>query len=110
MFFLLLRVRRRWSGKSLSFHHKLLVQPAPHRSHSSSPKRPDASEERIKLDIQRFEKLQRSLSFISKQLKIQLQRKTLLLGSDQPSGLASCANRTVMLIRFLLRPQIHGPQ
>ncbi|XP_038132378.1 E3 ubiquitin-protein ligase TRIM62 [Cyprinodon tularosa] len=46
-----------------------------------SPKRPDASEERIKLDIQRFEKLQRSLSFISKQLKIQLQRKTLLLDS-----------------------------
>ncbi|KAM4714270.1 E3 ubiquitin-protein ligase TRIM62 [Anableps anableps] len=46
-----------------------------------SPKKPDASERDIKLNDKRFEKLLKTLSSISKNLKAQLQRKTLLLDS-----------------------------
>uniref|UniRef100_A0A3Q2NXT9 Si:dkey-219e21.4 n=1 Tax=Fundulus heteroclitus TaxID=8078 RepID=A0A3Q2NXT9_FUNHE len=46
-----------------------------------SPKRPDASEMEIKLNHKRFEKLLKTLSTISKNIKAQLQRKTLLLDS-----------------------------
>ncbi|XP_047428056.1 nuclear factor 7, brain isoform X2 [Mugil cephalus] len=47
-----------------------------------SPKKPDASEMEIRLNAERFEKLLKTLSFISKTLKAQLQRKTLLLDSS----------------------------
>ncbi|XP_055358795.1 zinc-binding protein A33 isoform X2 [Betta splendens] len=46
---------------------------------SLSPKRPDASEKDIRLNEERFERLLKTLSSISKSLKAQLQRKTLLL-------------------------------
>ena len=45
-----------------------------------SAKKPDASEAEIRLNEGRFERLLRRLRSISKQLKAQLQRKTLLLG------------------------------
>ncbi|KAM4536901.1 tripartite motif-containing protein 14 isoform 2-T2 [Odontesthes bonariensis] len=51
------------------------------QSENVSPKRPDASEREIRLDEERFEKLLKTLSSISKNLKAQLQRKTLLLDS-----------------------------
>ncbi|XP_028330591.1 E3 ubiquitin-protein ligase TRIM62 [Gouania willdenowi] len=44
-----------------------------------SPKKPHESEQEIKLNKERFEKLLKTLSSISKTLKAQLQRKTLLL-------------------------------
>ncbi|XP_041842377.1 nuclear factor 7, ovary isoform X2 [Melanotaenia boesemani] len=47
-----------------------------------SSKRPDASEWEIRLNEERFEKLLKTLSSISKNLKVQLQRKTLLLDSS----------------------------
>ncbi|KAM6959864.1 E3 ubiquitin-protein ligase TRIM62 isoform 2-T2 [Tautogolabrus adspersus] len=47
-----------------------------------SAKKPDASEKEIRLNDERFEKLLKTLSSISKQLKAQLQRKTLLLDSS----------------------------
>ncbi|MEQ2221722.1 hypothetical protein ILYODFUR_018566 [Ilyodon furcidens] len=50
-------------------------------NHSSSPKRADASEREIKLNDKRFEKLLKTLYFISNNLKAQLQRKTALLDS-----------------------------
>ncbi|XP_068455763.1 tripartite motif-containing protein 14 [Clinocottus analis] len=46
---------------------------------SLSPKKPDASERDIRLNEERFERLLKTLSSISKQLKAQLQRKALLL-------------------------------
>ncbi|XP_074517887.1 E3 ubiquitin-protein ligase TRIM62 [Halichoeres trimaculatus] len=49
---------------------------------SLSPKKPDASEAEIRLNGERFEKLLKTLSCISKQLKAQLQRKTLLMDSS----------------------------
>ncbi|KAI3375846.1 hypothetical protein L3Q82_004123 [Scortum barcoo] len=48
----------------------------------STPKKPEASEKHIRLDEERFEKLLKTLSSISKQLRAQLQRKTLLLDSS----------------------------
>lgn len=50
---------------------------------SRSPKKPDASEQKIRLNEERFERIIKSLSSISKQLAAQLQRKTLLLGGYQ---------------------------
>ncbi|XP_060887104.1 E3 ubiquitin-protein ligase TRIM62 [Labrus mixtus] len=47
-----------------------------------SPKKPDASEKEIRLNDERLEKLLKTLSSISKQLRAQLQRKTLLLDSS----------------------------
>ncbi|XP_026209262.1 nuclear factor 7, ovary [Anabas testudineus] len=47
-----------------------------------SPKKPDASEKEIRLNEERFERLLKMLSSISKSLKAQLQRKTLLLDSS----------------------------
>ncbi|XP_044038774.1 E3 ubiquitin-protein ligase TRIM62 [Siniperca chuatsi] len=52
------------------------------QSENLSPKKPDASEKEIRLDEERFERLLQTLSSISKQLKAQLQRKTLLLDSS----------------------------
>uniref|UniRef100_A0A3Q3BBC7 Si:dkey-219e21.4 n=1 Tax=Kryptolebias marmoratus TaxID=37003 RepID=A0A3Q3BBC7_KRYMA len=53
------------------------------KSHSDTiPKKPDASEMEIRLNKERFEKLLKTLSSISKSLKVQLQRKTLLLDSS----------------------------
>ncbi|XP_018529832.1 nuclear factor 7, ovary [Lates calcarifer] len=52
------------------------------RSESLSPKKPDASEKEIRLNEERFEKLLKTLSSISRNLKAQLQRKTLLLDSS----------------------------
>ncbi|XP_054457208.1 nuclear factor 7, ovary [Anoplopoma fimbria] len=49
------------------------------QSDNLSPKKPDASEQQIRLNAERFERLLKTLSSISKQLKAQLQRKTLLL-------------------------------
>ncbi|XP_051800021.1 E3 ubiquitin-protein ligase TRIM62 [Acanthochromis polyacanthus] len=48
-------------------------------SENLSPKKPDASEREIRLNKDRFERLLKTLSSISKNLKAQLQRKTLLL-------------------------------
>ncbi|KAM8748004.1 E3 ubiquitin-protein ligase TRIM62 isoform 3-T3 [Acanthopagrus schlegelii] len=48
---------------------------------SVSPKKPDASEQEIRLNEERFERLLKTLSSISKNLRAQLQRKTLLLDS-----------------------------
>lgn len=50
---------------------------------SHSPKKPDASEKEIRLNEGRFERLLKILSSISKNLKSQLQRKTLLLGTEE---------------------------
>lgn len=64
---------------------QLCYRPVSHSNlyhHSSSPKRPDASEKHIRLDEDRFERLLKTLSSISKQLRVQLQRKTLLLDSS----------------------------
>ncbi|XP_026154868.1 tripartite motif-containing protein 14 [Mastacembelus armatus] len=47
-----------------------------------SPKKPDASEKEIHLNEERFERLLKTLSSISRNLKVQLQRKTLLLDSS----------------------------
>nr|XP_046236888.1 E3 ubiquitin-protein ligase TRIM62 [Scatophagus argus]XP_046236889.1 E3 ubiquitin-protein ligase TRIM62 [Scatophagus argus] len=52
------------------------------RSENVSPKKPDASEQEIRLNEERFERLLKTLSSVSKQLKAQLQRKTLLLDSS----------------------------
>nr|XP_033472277.1 uncharacterized protein si:dkey-219e21.4 [Epinephelus lanceolatus] len=52
------------------------------QSENLSPKKPDASEMEIRLSEERFERLLKTLSSISKQLKAQLQRKTLLLGTE----------------------------
>ncbi|XP_049424828.1 E3 ubiquitin-protein ligase TRIM62 isoform X2 [Epinephelus fuscoguttatus] len=52
------------------------------QSENLSPKKPDASEMEIRLSEERFERLLKTLSSISKQLKAQLQRKTLLLDSS----------------------------
>ncbi|XP_070785807.1 nuclear factor 7, ovary [Enoplosus armatus] len=52
------------------------------QSENLSPKKPDASEMEIRLDEERFERLLKTLSSITKQLKAQLQRKTLLLDSS----------------------------
>lgn len=49
--------------------------------HSSSLKKPDTSEKEIRLNEERFERLLKTLSSISKNLKARLQRKTLLLDS-----------------------------
>ncbi|XP_029944272.1 E3 ubiquitin-protein ligase TRIM50 [Salarias fasciatus] len=46
---------------------------------SPGPKRPDASEEGIRLNEDRFQRLLRTLSSISRTLRAQLERKTLLL-------------------------------
>ncbi|XP_008286173.1 nuclear factor 7, ovary isoform X2 [Stegastes partitus] len=50
-------------------------------SESLSPKKPDTSEEEIGLNKERFEMLLKTLASISRNLKAQLQRKTLLLDS-----------------------------
>ncbi|KAK5848724.1 hypothetical protein PBY51_006316 [Eleginops maclovinus] len=47
-----------------------------------SPKKPDVTEKEIRLNEERFKRLLKTLSSISKQLKAQLQRKTLLLASS----------------------------
>ncbi|KAL3046762.1 hypothetical protein OYC64_004697 [Pagothenia borchgrevinki] len=47
-----------------------------------SPKKPDVTEKEIRLNEERFKRLLKTLSSISKQLKAQLQRKTLLLDSS----------------------------
>lgn len=47
----------------------------------NSPKKPDVSEQGIRLNEERFERTLKSLSSISKHLKAQLQRKTLILGN-----------------------------
>ncbi|XP_070710679.1 E3 ubiquitin-protein ligase TRIM62 [Pempheris klunzingeri] len=47
-----------------------------------SPMKPDASEQEIRLNDERFDRLLKSLSSISKHLRAQLQRKTLLLDSS----------------------------
>ncbi|KAM9335462.1 E3 ubiquitin-protein ligase TRIM62 [Symphorus nematophorus] len=47
-----------------------------------SAKKPDATEQEIRLNEERFERLLKTLSSISKQLRAQLQRKTLLLDSS----------------------------
>lgn len=52
--------------------------------HLFSPKTPDPSEREIRLNEERFEKLLKTLSSISKNLRVQLQRKTLLLGTTTP--------------------------
>ncbi|XP_068611882.1 tripartite motif-containing protein 14 [Brachionichthys hirsutus] len=49
---------------------------------SFSPKKPDASEEEIRLDEESFERLLGTLSSVSRQLSAQLRRKTLLLDSS----------------------------
>ncbi|XP_041634673.1 nuclear factor 7, ovary [Cheilinus undulatus] len=51
-------------------------------SETLSSKKQDASEKQIRLNDKRFEKLLKTLSSISKQLRAQLQRKTLLLDSS----------------------------
>eukprot|EP00064_Thunnus_orientalis_P015169 superscaffoldBa00002763_g15219 len=48
-------------------------------SENLSSKKPEASEKEIRLNEERFERLLKTLSSISKSLKAQLQRKTLLL-------------------------------
>nr|XP_020450547.1 nuclear factor 7, ovary-like [Monopterus albus] len=50
-------------------------------SENLSPKKPDAFEKEIRLNGERFEKLLKTLSSICKNLKAQLERKTLLLDS-----------------------------
>ncbi|XP_073331367.1 E3 ubiquitin-protein ligase TRIM62 isoform X2 [Pagrus major] len=50
-------------------------------SENVSPKKPAASEQEIRLNEERFERLLKTLSSISKNLRAQLQRKTLLLDS-----------------------------
>ncbi|XP_056225803.1 nuclear factor 7, ovary isoform X1 [Seriola aureovittata] len=52
------------------------------QSENLSPKKPDASEKQIRLNEERFEKLLKTLSSISRNLRAQLQRKTLLLDSS----------------------------
>ncbi|KAM6894506.1 uncharacterized protein PEZ65_022171 [Lycodopsis pacificus] len=52
------------------------------QSDNLSLKKPDASEKEIRLNEERFERLLKTLSSISKQLKAQLQRKALLLDSS----------------------------
>nr|XP_019955718.1 PREDICTED: E3 ubiquitin-protein ligase TRIM62-like isoform X1 [Paralichthys olivaceus]XP_019955719.1 PREDICTED: E3 ubiquitin-protein ligase TRIM62-like isoform X1 [Paralichthys olivaceus] len=52
------------------------------QSENLSPKKPDASEVEIRLNEERFSRLLKTLSSISKKLKAQLQRKTLLLDSS----------------------------
>ncbi|CAB1414007.1 unnamed protein product [Pleuronectes platessa] len=51
------------------------------QSETLSPMKPDASEEEIRLNEERFLRLRKTLYSISKSLKAQLQRKTLLLDS-----------------------------
>lgn len=51
-------------------------------SESVSPKKPDASEQEIRLNEERFKRLLTTLSSISRNLRVQLQRKTLLLDSS----------------------------
>ncbi|XP_078131699.1 E3 ubiquitin-protein ligase TRIM62 [Sander vitreus] len=51
------------------------------QSEHLSAKKPDASEKEIRLNEERFERLLKTLSSITKHLKAQLQRKTLLLDS-----------------------------
>ncbi|XP_028285369.1 nuclear factor 7, ovary isoform X2 [Parambassis ranga] len=50
-------------------------------SENVSPKKPASSEKEIRLNEERFERLLKTLSSISKSLKTQMQRKTLLLDS-----------------------------
>ncbi|XP_074479493.1 E3 ubiquitin-protein ligase TRIM62 [Sebastes fasciatus] len=52
------------------------------QSESLSAKKPNASEEEIRLNEERFEKLLKTLSSVSRHLRAQLQRKTLLLDSS----------------------------
>ncbi|XP_010744354.2 nuclear factor 7, ovary [Larimichthys crocea] len=52
------------------------------QSKNVSPKKPDASEKEIRLNEERFQRLLKTLASISKQLRAQLQRKTLLLDSS----------------------------
>ncbi|XP_042368176.1 E3 ubiquitin-protein ligase TRIM62 [Plectropomus leopardus] len=52
------------------------------QSDNLSAKKPDASEKEIRLNEERFERLLKTLSSISKQLRAQLQRKTLLLDAS----------------------------
>ncbi|KAG8006314.1 Nuclear factor 7 [Nibea albiflora] len=60
-----------------------------------SPKKPDASEKEIRLNEERFQRLLKTLASISKQLRAQLQRKTLLLGTlDHHTTPAVIANAT----------------
>uniref|UniRef100_A0A3B3XRJ5 B30.2/SPRY domain-containing protein n=1 Tax=Poecilia mexicana TaxID=48701 RepID=A0A3B3XRJ5_9TELE len=54
------------------------------------PKRPDAAEKDIKLNDKRFEKLLKTLSSISKNLKAQLQRKTMLLSLPIVIDMQTC--------------------
>uniref|UniRef100_A0A1A8C5E2 Tripartite motif containing 14 n=2 Tax=Nothobranchius kadleci TaxID=1051664 RepID=A0A1A8C5E2_NOTKA len=70
--------------KSISITQGALGKQLTVEGHSDvvSPKRPDASEKDIRLNDVRFEKLLKTLSVISKTLRAQLQRKTLLLDSS----------------------------
>ncbi|KAM3857761.1 E3 ubiquitin-protein ligase TRIM62 [Diretmus argenteus] len=52
------------------------------QSENLSSKKPDASETEIRLNEERFERLLKTLRSVSKDLKAQLQRKTLLLDSS----------------------------
>ncbi|XP_035482596.1 nuclear factor 7, ovary isoform X2 [Scophthalmus maximus] len=52
------------------------------QSENLSPKKPDASEREIRLNEERFQRVLKTLFSISKNLKAQLQRKTLLLDSS----------------------------
>ncbi|XP_061566536.1 tripartite motif-containing protein 14 [Cololabis saira] len=52
------------------------------RPETISPKIPNAAEREIRLDGERFEKLLKTLSSVSRNLRAQLQRKTLLLDSS----------------------------
>ncbi|XP_037613737.1 E3 ubiquitin-protein ligase TRIM62 isoform X3 [Sebastes umbrosus] len=52
------------------------------QSENLSAKKPNASEEEIRLNEERFEKLLKTLSSVSRHLRAQLQRKTLLLDSS----------------------------
>ncbi|XP_072232996.1 E3 ubiquitin-protein ligase TRIM62 [Leuresthes tenuis] len=70
-----------WKGQSENVRFSPLGVISNQCDNYSSPKRPDASEREIRLDEERFEKLLKTLSSISKNLKAQLQRRTLLLDS-----------------------------
>lgn len=54
-----------------------------------SPKKPDASEKQIRLNQERFERLLKTLSCVSRTLRAQLQRKTLLLGKQRTGAAIS---------------------
>uniref|UniRef100_UPI0037E895DD nuclear factor 7, ovary n=1 Tax=Semicossyphus pulcher TaxID=241346 RepID=UPI0037E895DD len=72
-------------GKNISCTQRALsTEEDDKKAHSEalSPKKPDAAENKIRLNKERFEKLLKTLSSISKQLRAQLQRKTLLLDAN----------------------------